>query len=120
MAGFIDWLFVALIILGFGYALVWQVRNALAIKRNVKLETQADKRQLTGYYMKAASFAGFYVSYLLNVLLFVRPETAQHALINSNTTNFACYIFLALILVSKFWIVPKKDENLPLLKAKFQ
>lgn len=122
MGDFTGWLFVALTILGFGYALMWQIRDTLAIKRTVKWETQADKKRLAGHYLMAVSFAGFFGSYLLNVsvgmLMLVKPETVQHALINSNTTGLACFLFLAIFFISKFWVVPKKEKSIPLLKAR--
>lgn len=122
MENFAGYIFVALTIFGFGYALVWQIRDTLEIKRATKAETAVDKRKLVGHYLMAASLAGFFVSYLLNVtiglLIFVRPETVQHALVNSNTTAFACFMFLLAFLVSKFGIVPKEEPGQRLLKAK--
>ena len=122
MGDVVGWIFVVLTIAGFGYALVWQIREALAIKRTTKWETRADKRRLVGHYILAVSLAGVLVSYLLNVavgfLSYLNPETVQHALINSNTTGFACVMFLVMFLVSKFWVVPKDEKGQRLLKAK--
>lgn len=116
------WIFVVLTIVGFGYALVWQFRDTLKIKREIKVETALGKRKLNGHYLMAASLAGFFGSYVLNVaiglLISLKPETVQHALINSNSTAAACFIFLVVYFISRFWIVPKKDVGLPLLKAK--
>ena len=122
MGDVVGWIFVTLTILGFGYALVWQIREALAIKRTTKWATRADKRRLVGHYLMVVSLAGFLISYLLNVavgfLSYLNPETVQHALINSNTTGFACCLILAAFLVLKFWVVPKDDTGQRLLKAK--
>lgn len=122
MENFIGYIFVALTIFGFGYALVWQIRDTLEIKRTARGETRFDKRKLAGHYLMVISFGGFFVSYLLNValgtLLHIRPETVQHALVNSNSTAFACFLFLAAFLVSKFMIVPKEEEGQRLLKLK--
>ncbi|WP_372869434.1 hypothetical protein [Planomicrobium okeanokoites] len=122
MENFIGYIFVALTIAGFGYALVWQIRDTLEIKRTTRWETRFDKRKLAGHYLMVIAFAGFFGSYLLNVavgtLSHIRPDTVQHALINSNNTAFACFLFLAAFLVSKFMIVSKEDEEQRLLKVK--
>ncbi|MCM3611658.1 hypothetical protein M4S82_10375 [Planococcus sp. MERTA32b] len=122
MENFIGYIFVALTILGFGYAVVWQVRDTLEIKRKTKWETRFDKRKLGGHYLMVIAIAGFFGSYLLNVaigtLSHIRPDTVQHALVNSNNTAFACFLFLAAFLVSKFVIVPKEEVDQRLLKVK--
>lgn len=123
MGDIVGWLFVLLMVFGFGYALVWQVRDMLAIRRTSKWKTQHDKRKLVGHYLTVVSFAGFFVSYLLNVvaglLIFMRPDAVQHALINSNSTSLACFLFLVVFFVAKFGIMPKKEKHPPLLKTKF-
>ncbi|TAA71717.1 hypothetical protein [Planococcus salinarum] len=122
MENFVGYIFVALTIAGFGYALVWQIRDTLEIKSATKPKSAVGKRKLVGYYLMSVSLAGFFVSYLLNVaiglLIFVRPETVQHALVNSNTTAAACFIFLVVYFVSRFWIVPKEETGQRLLKVK--
>lgn len=122
MDDFVGYIFVALTIVVFGYALVWHIHDTLKIKRETKVESALAKRKLNGHYLMAASLAGFFGSYVLNVaiglLISVKPETVQHALVNSNSTAAACFIFLAVYFISRFWIVPKKDAGLLLLKAK--
>ncbi|RLQ91293.1 hypothetical protein [Planomicrobium sp. Y74] len=122
MEDFVGYIFVSLMIFGFGYALVWQIRDTLAIKRTARWETSFDKRKIAGHYLMVLSFAGFFVSYLLNVaigtLSHIRPDTVQHALVNSNNTASACFLFLVAFLISKFMIVPKEEEGQRLLKLK--
>ncbi|MFD1030161.1 hypothetical protein [Metaplanococcus flavidus] len=122
MVDIVGWIFVALTIVGFGYALVWQVRDTLKVKRSTEGNTKADKRRLAGHYLMVASLAGFYVSYLVNVsvglMVYIRPETVQPALINSNTSGFACFAFLAVFLIAMFWVVPKEETAAPLLKSR--
>lgn len=122
MENFTGYIFVALTILGFGYALVWQIRDTWEIKRTTRWETRFAKRKLVGHYLMVIAFAGFFSSYFLNVavgtLSHIRPDTVQHALVNSNNTGFACFLFLAAFLISKFMIVPKEEQEQRLLKLK--
>lgn len=122
MDDFVGYIFVALTIVGFGIALVWQIRDTLKIKRETRVESALDKRKLNGHYLMVVSLAGFFGSYVLNVaiglLISVKPETVQHALVNSNSTAATCFICLVVYFISRFWIVPKKDVDQPLLKAR--
>ncbi|WP_422122301.1 hypothetical protein DHX103_10855 [Planococcus sp. X10-3] len=122
MGELLGWIFVALTIFGFGYALVWQIRDTLKVKRSTKWVTKRNKRRLAGHYLMVVGLAGFFVFYLMNaaigLLVFVRPDTVQHTLFNSNTTGFACFVFLAIFLVAMFWVVPKEEPAQPLLKSK--
>ena len=122
MEDFAGYIFVALTLVGFGYALFWQIRDAVEVHRSTKWNVNAAKRKLIANYLMAVSLVGFLVSYMLNIavgtLLHVRPDVLQHAQINSDMTAFACFSFLTIYLISRFAIVPKEEENQRLLKVK--
>ncbi|WP_281863954.1 hypothetical protein [Planomicrobium okeanokoites] len=122
MEDFIGYSFVALMLFGFGYALIWHIRDATEVHRSKKWNTTAAKRKLIANYLMVVSLGGFLVSYILNIavgtLVHIRPEAVQHALINSDTTAFACFSSLVVYFISRFAIMPKEEENQRLLKAK--
>ncbi|REB10093.1 hypothetical protein DVB69_04620 [Sporosarcina sp. BI001-red] len=93
---------VALLVIGFSYGLVKQIQHTLSIRKANK--TANYKRTLFGNYLTCISFAGFLVSYVLNV------SAAKSSMITSNGTSASCFIFLMVILIAKFGITPKAPK----------
>lgn len=99
----IGFVVVALLIIGFAYGLVKQIQHTLSIQKANK--TVNYKRSLFGNYLTCIAFAGFLISFLLNVS--VAKQMIQSSSITSNGTSASCFIFLAVLLIAKFGITPK-------------
>ncbi|WP_019413814.1 hypothetical protein [Paenisporosarcina sp. TG20] len=106
---------VIFLFLGFAYGLVRQIQHTLTIR--LASGTDNYKRLLLGNYLTCVSMAGFLISYVLNVV--VSLEIIQSQIFTSNNTNAGCFIFLALLLISKFGITPKRPRPIVLLNKKF-
>lgn len=107
----IGYVVVALLIIGFTYGLVKQVQHTIAVQNSNK--TVNYKRTLLGNYLTCISFAGFLISFILNVS--VAMQIIQSGAITSNNTSASCFMFLAILLIAKFGITPKKPRQTGLL-----
>lgn len=92
---------VAIFVLGSTYGFIKQVQHTLTIQRDNK----SNKRLLFGNYLTSISFLGFIISYILNVL--VGMQVIQSNSITSNSTGFICFLFIAVLLISRYKITPK-------------
>lgn len=92
---------VILFIIGSTYGLIKQLQLTMNIQRNHKL----DRRLVIGNYLTSISFAGFIISFVLNVL--VALQAIQSCTITSNNTSVSCGFFLLVLLISRFGIIPK-------------
>ena len=92
---------VALFILGSTYGLIKQLQLTMNIQRNNK----SDRRLVIGNYLTSISFAGFIISFVLNVLVAI--QVIQSNTITSINTSVSCSFFLLALLISRFLITPK-------------
>jgi phosphotransferase system glucose/maltose/N-acetylglucosamine-specific IIC component len=97
----IGYAIVALFIMGSTYGLIKQLQLTMNIQRNNK----SDRRLVIGNYLTSISFAGFIISFILNVLVAI--QVIQSSTITSNNTSVSCVFFLLVLLVSRFLITPK-------------
>lgn len=108
------YLVVSIFIIGVSYGLIHQIQLLLTIKKNDKAPNY--RRLMFAYYLTCFSIAGFLVSFILNVLVYLQFIHPQ--IVTSNGTNLSCFIFLFVLFVSKFVIRPRSynKDNLPVLK----
>ena len=92
---------VILFIIGSTYGLIKQLQLTMNIQRN----HESDRRLVIGNYLTSISFAGFIISFVLNVL--VALQVIQSSTITSNNTSVSCGFFLLVLLISRFGITPK-------------
>lgn len=93
----------------FVYGLIKQLRYSALLKRTVVPDTEAGKRLLYGNYLYSFTFAGFMVFVLLNAFVFlgILPRTQS----TGNAASLIAMLFLLLMAVSKFVLIPKSDKN---------
>lgn len=108
----IDFLIAVMLIIGFTYGLIRQFRHCVSIRNGNKSEYVHYKRVLIGNYLICLSYSSFLFSYILNSLLSSRIIPASF--ITSDNTSFCCFGFLAILLISKFGIIPKENEQVGL------
>ncbi|WHY56192.1 hypothetical protein [Peribacillus simplex] len=108
----IDFLIAVMLIIGFTYGLIRQFRQCVNIRKGNKTEYAHYKRKLIGNDLVCLSYSGFLFSYILNSLLASRIIPASF--ITSDNTSFCCFSFLAILLIAKFGIVPKENEQVEL------
>lgn len=109
----IGYVVVILLIIGFTYGLFKQVQHTLPIQKTNRPDVSNYRRLLFGTYLTCASFFGFLVSYILNVL--VAMQVIQLNLLTSDNTGFSCFVFLLILLIAKFGIIPKNCSRNELL-----
>ena len=110
MVDVIGYVVVMLLIIGFTYGLVKQVQHTLIIQKANKSGVSNYRRLLFGNYLTCVSSLGFLVSYTLNVL--VAMQIIQLNLLTSDNTGFSCFVFLLILLIAKFRVIPKiVNEN---------
>jgi hypothetical protein len=107
----IGFVVVILLIIGFSYSLIKQIQHTLSIQKADK--TANYKRLLLGNYLTSIAFAGFMVSFTLNIS--VALQTIKSSMITSNGTSISCFIFLVVLLIAKFGITPKAPKYTGLL-----
>jgi dihydroxyacetone kinase len=102
----IGYVVVVLLIIGFVYALVRQIKHTLAVQNSDR--TVDYKTSLFGNYLTCIAMAGFLISFVLNLV--VSMQFMQSSMITSNNTSASCFIFLAVLFIAKFTIVPKNPK----------
>ncbi|WP_309487708.1 hypothetical protein [Bacillus sp. SD075] len=108
----IDFLIAVMLIIGFTYGLIRQFSQCVSIRKGNKSDYAHYKRILIGNYLICLSYLGFLFSYILNSLLASRIIPASF--ITSDNTSFCCFSFLAILLIAKFGIIPKENEQVEL------
>lgn len=96
---------VVFLITSFTYGFVRQIQHTLTILKANKTALSNYRRTLFGNYIKCLSFGGFLISYILNVLVAMR--IIQSNILTSNNTVFTCFIFLVVLLIAKFGVIPR-------------
>ncbi|WP_349729862.1 hypothetical protein [Peribacillus frigoritolerans] len=108
----ISFLIIVMLIIAFTYGLIIQIRQIVSIRKGKKSQYAHYKRLLIGNYLVCLSYSGFLFSYILNSLLASRIIPASF--ITSDNTSFCCFSFLAILLIAKFGIIPKENEQVEL------
>lgn len=93
----------------FVFGLIGQLRYSAWLKRTVLPNNEFNKRLLRGNDLYSFSFAGFLVFVLVNALVFwgILPRTEGAG----NAASLIAMLFLSLMAVSKFALIPKKEKN---------
>ncbi|MGE7621486.1 hypothetical protein ACQKMD_00140 [Viridibacillus sp. NPDC096237] len=105
MGDVIGYTVVVFLIIVFTYGLVLQVQHTLTIKKANKSDVSNYRRLLFGNYLTCVSFLGFLSSYILNIL--VKMQIIQLNFLTSDNTGFSCFVFLLVLLIAKFGVIPK-------------
>ncbi|ATP40390.1 hypothetical protein CSE16_10205 [Solibacillus sp. R5-41] len=109
MVDVIGYVVVMLFIIGFTYGLVRQVQYTLTIQKANSFGVSNYRRLLFGNYLTCVSLLGFLVSFILNVLVAI--QIIQLNLLTSNNTGFSCFVFLLILLIAKFRVIPKNSKR---------
>lgn len=102
----IGYLMVTIFIIGATYGLYRQIQHTFKIKKSQR--TVNYKRLLLGSYLTSISYAGFLISFVLNVLV-MSFQFIHSNIITSNSTAASCFIFFVVLLISKFGITPRNS-----------
>lgn len=113
MDDIVGFLIVVFLIIGFTYGFVRQIQHNVVIQKDDKAYVPNYRRSLIGNYITSISFLGFLISYVLNIL--VATQIIQSNIITSENTSFSCFVFLLVLLIAKFVIIPKKTRQNELL-----
>lgn len=111
MQKMVEWLgyvLVGLIIACFGYALFLEIKSIQDLRLD-KTTVHEYKRTIIGHYLTCFALAGFLISYVLNVL--VALEFFETAGLTSDNTGFSCTIFIVLLFVIRFGVLPKQANQ---------
>ncbi|MBS4199174.1 hypothetical protein KHA93_05835 [Bacillus sp. FJAT-49732] len=109
----IGYVMVVFLIIGCKYGLVRQIQHTFTIQKSNKTVVPNYKKSLFGNYLICVSFLCFLISYILNVL--VAMQIINLSMITSDNTGFSCFIFLLVLLIAKFGVLPKNRRNNDLL-----
>ena len=89
----------------FTYGFVKQVQQSVLLHKTVFPNNPFNKRLVLGNHLYSFSFGGFVSLLILNVFFYlgVLPQTQQIG----NTVSLVSFLFLLLMFISKFAIIPK-------------
>ncbi|MFD6440974.1 hypothetical protein ACFWDG_14400 [Peribacillus sp. NPDC060186] len=110
----IDYLIIVMLIIAFTYGLIRQIRQIVGIRKGNQSDYVQYKRIVAGNYLSCLSYTGFLIAYILNVLL--ASDIIPPVFFTSDNTSFSCFIFLALLLIANFGIIPKESNHVDLQK----
>ncbi|MGF9975858.1 hypothetical protein [Viridibacillus arvi] len=113
MVDVIGYVVIMLLIIGFTYGLVRQVQHTLTIQKDNRPDVSNYRKLLFGNYLTCALFLGFLVTYILNVL--IAMQIIKLNLLTSYNTSFSCFVFLLILLIAKFGVIPKNRKRNELL-----
>ncbi len=104
----IGYAIVMFLIICFTYGLVRQIQHTLSIQKANETAIYKYRRTLVGNYIVCVSFLGFLISYVLNILVAI--PIIQSTILTSDTTALSCFLFLVVLLIAKFGVIPKKHK----------
>ncbi|ETP68145.1 hypothetical protein G159_13895 [Planococcus glaciei CHR43] len=101
-------LFICMFIYGF----VKQVQQSVLLYKIVSPNNPFNKRMLLGNHLYSFSFGGFVTLLILNGFFYlgVLPQIEQIG----NTVSLVSFLFLLLMFISKFAIIPKDQFHYPI------
>jgi len=107
MNTWISYILIVLFIISLSYIFVKQIKHTLSLhkKRNLMIP----KRLLIISYLTTFAIAGFLITFILNVLIYLQVFLSN--VFTSNNTAIACFLFLIFFLFLKYRISPKKKTN---------
>jgi len=97
---------IIILLIGFTYGFIRQIQHNSFIKNTVKPTNATNKRKLYGNYICTISYLAFLICLVLNY--FPNLLTEQF---NSLNLVVLCFIFVLLVFISKFVIIPKEKTN---------
>ncbi|MGE7933914.1 hypothetical protein [Viridibacillus arvi] len=100
---------IVFLILVFTYGLVIKVQHTLTFQKANTTDVSNYRRLLFGNYVMSVSFFGFLISFILNVL--VALQIIQLNFITSDNTGFSSFVFLMVLLIAKFGVIPIIPKN---------
>lgn len=100
--------FPVLFILIFIYGLAKQLKQSVLLQKTVSPSSSFNKRLLIGNHLFSFAFAGFVIVLVLNALVYteVLPQTQSAG----NTVSLAGFLFVLLMFVFKFAVIPKNPQ----------
>ncbi|WP_217587629.1 hypothetical protein [Lentibacillus saliphilus] len=101
----ISYTIVILLAIFFSYILMQEVRFLLKIHKNKEV---ISKRVLVARYITTFSIAGFLISFILNIAIYVQIFNSD--MLTSNITAIACFLFVLVILILEYGIIPKINK----------
>ncbi|MEK3886768.1 hypothetical protein [Bacillus sp. FSL K6-3431] len=113
MVDTLSYFVVVMLIIGFAYGLIRQIQHTFNIRNVNKSVFLNYRRSLIGNYLCCVSYAGFIIAYTLNIL--VASRLLATTFFTSNNTSLSCFIFILLLLVAKFGIIPKRSNPFEIL-----
>lgn len=97
-------LFISLFI----YGLVKQVQNSILLFKTVSPTNSYNKRLLLGNLLLSISFGGFVLLLILNVFVYTGMLSQSQQF--GNSVSLFSFLFLLLMFISKFGIIPKTQS----------
>lgn len=84
--------------------LIMQVRRALAVIQKSKSTYESNGRTRLGYTLTTIFYTIFLAAYILNMY------TSAQSLASNETVVKVCFISLALVMISKFIVIPRTNN----------
>ncbi|SDJ12436.1 hypothetical protein [Salimicrobium halophilum] len=109
MGEIFGYIVVAIFVAGLMYSLYHHIRLVLRI--NGWKNTPAYKRTLIGNSLSALALAGFLIAFVYNIGIGL--GIVSDAIISSSAANAACFLFVGILIVSKFFVTPRQQYSLP-------
>lgn len=103
--GWFNIVFPMLFISLFMYGFMKQLQQSLFLNKTISPTSPFNKRLLAGNHLFSFSFGGFVLLLILNIFVYVEilPQTQQIG----NAISLVSLLFLLLMFISKFAIIPK-------------
>lgn len=107
--GWFDNVIPILFIFIFMYGLVKQLQESVQLHKTISPTTPYYKRLLLGNNLFSFAFAGFVILLILNVFLYmgILPQIQSVG----NTVSLFSFLFLLLMFVFKFAVIPKDPQH---------
>lgn len=105
--GVIPFLFICVFI----YGLIRQIQQTVILQKTISATDPLNKRLLIGNHFYTFVFAGFVLLLLINVLVYfgIIPQTQTI----SNAVSLLTVLFLILMFIAKFAVIPKDQIGFP-------
>ncbi|MGH2317653.1 hypothetical protein ACRC6Q_07770 [Planococcus sp. SE5232] len=106
--GVIPFLFICIFI----YGLIKQIQQSVILQKTISAADPINRRLLIGNHFYTFASAGFVFLLLMNVLVYfgITPQTQTI----SNTVSLLTVLFLVLMFIAKFAVIPKSQCGFPL------
>lgn len=102
-------IFPVLFILVFIYGLAKQLQQSVLLHKTVSPSSSYNRRLLIGNHLFSIAFAGFVIILVLNALVYTGVLFQTQSA--GNAVSLAGFLFLLLMFVFKFAVIPKDPQN---------